>query len=605
MKIVRQLANWLLENDRITPDRYREVLLAIQGEIVKEDEVLLGKARRRQGESGSDEDVIETWWDLRGAGTRTRPSRRKGGLKTSPDTKPIKVVDLDPLLPDMLLPPGTALDLFPLAVLLVAVDNARGNRRSSDWAGFAAAVTSLYKTGAEELHDLFLAAMKVHGRKLGKILASAEFGNTLFPADFLSGFSGESVDVLRKRIDGGETDFSANRLNWILQYPSFNIVNEACLVRNRLRRIYRLWVKNFAEGDVCGAANQGEPGISLAFGKTLVSVPVGVWWKLQDPAAPHLGSVRGMAVFSDLTKCLNVSVDGRTMVFYKSGCVDPPDPPYKFCWIKGCEPDCIVTPVHLVWPIVRLDERVPVISPVDPGYPNITRWSAREWALAMLRRHKLTTGVPVENVCPWHFLHLCLSADYWADLFMYRPDVVKEIPWKEIDPDSIAIDKWRKLLLDHPEFAEYAPWYRFDTSDMCEFFSKCPVLAERCNCNIISHLTLIETLEKNPNCIEPCLRHLVDGFKWSCILAVYPLWAKYCPWQLLSSYDMVKILKNHPEYAECCDLGQLSGFEWRIILCSQPQLADRCDWRKLDNDDWSRLLGEQPQLAAFRPNGTP
>jgi len=57
MKIVRQLANWLLENDRITPDHYREVLLAIQGEIGKGEGELLRRADLRQGKGGSDEDA--------------------------------------------------------------------------------------------------------------------------------------------------------------------------------------------------------------------------------------------------------------------------------------------------------------------------------------------------------------------------------------------------------------------------------------------------------------------------------------------------------------------------------------------------------------------
>ena len=600
MKIVRQLANWLLENDRITPERYREVLLAIQGEIVKEDEILLGRATRRQGESGSGEEEVETWWNLRSAGTRTRASRRKGGRKASPDTKPIKVDDLDPLLPDMLLPPGAKLDLFPLAVLLVAVDNARGNRRASDWAGFAAAVTSLYKTGAEELHDAFLAAMKVHGHKLGKIIAAAELGDTLFPKVFLSNFSGESIDVLRKRIDGAETDYSVNRLNWILHYPSCNIVNEACIVRNRLRRIYRLWVKNFAEDDVGGVANHGKTGICLAFGKTLVPVPVGVWWKLQDPAAPRLGSVRGLKVFHEIGPWLNVSVDGRTTVFYESGCVDPLDPPCKFGWIEGGDPDSKSTPVHVVWPIVRPDERVPEISLVDPGYSNITCWMAETWAEAMLRRCKLTNGVPIENVCPWYFLHLWLPPDCWIDLFLRRADLVKEIPWKEINPILITARRWLDLLLCHPELAEHALWNRFDSSDLCELFSECPSLAERCNCNVIDCVALIKTLEANPNCLEPCLRRLTDGFRWQSILKKHPEWVDLCQWQSIPSYDRARLLRIYPEFADCCDLSDLSGIEWRLLLCDQPKFADRCDWRKLDDNDWTALLEAQPQLSVFR-----
>ena len=604
MKIVRQLAQWLLESDRITPEYYREVLLAIQGEIGEGDKKLLFRTDRRQEGAGSDEDAIETWWNLRGAGTRTKLSRCKGGRKASPGTKPIKVVDLDPLLPDMLLSPGTALDFFPLAELLIAVDNARGNRRSSDWTGFAAAATSLYKIDAEGLHDAFLAAMKIHGLKLGKVLAAAEMGATLFPDGFLADFSGESIDVLRTRIDGEETDYSVNRLNWILHYPSCNIVNEACLVRNRLRRIYRLWVKNFAEDDVGGAASHGKAGICLAFGKTLVPVPVGVWWKLQDPAAPRLGSVRGLKVFHETKPWLNVSVDGRTTVFYESGCVDPPDPPCKFGWIEGGEPDEQSTPVHVVWPIVGPDERVPEISPVDPGWTDVTRWSPGTWAIAMVRGFKLSTGVPVENVCPWHFLHLWLLADYWVDLFLKRPDLVGEFPWKEIDPRSITTSKWRELLLAHPEFAEDAPWDRFDASDLCVLFSKCPVLAERCNCNVMYSSDLIITLEMKPDCVEACLRRLSNGVRWLDILKKHPEWAKYCQWQLLSPWDKVTILRNHPEFVDCCDFGGLGGFEWRLILYDQPQLADRCDWRKLDDNDWATLLSVQPQLSSFRQDST-
>ena len=159
---------------------------------------------------------------------------------------------------------------------------------------FAAATSALYKLDAEELHDAFLAAMKTCGNKLGIIVTDAEYGHTLFPDGFLSRLSGESVSALRKRVDGEETAFFANKKNWILRYPSFNVINEACLVRNRLRRIYRLWVKNFAECDIHGTINHGMPGILLAFGKTLVPVPADIWWKLQDPAAPRLGSIQSL-----------------------------------------------------------------------------------------------------------------------------------------------------------------------------------------------------------------------------------------------------------------------------------------------------------------------
>ena len=607
MKIVRQLATWLLENDRITPDRYREVLLAIQGEVVKADEALLGKARRRQGENGSGEDEVETWWNLRGAGTRTRASRRNGGRKVSPGTKPVKVVDLDSLLPDMLLPPGAALDVFPLADLLVAVDKVRGNRRSSDWAGFTAAVASLYKIGAEELHDAFLAAMKVRGYELGEIIAAAEMGSSLFPDGFLSNISGESVAALRKHIAGEETEFSANRADWILRYPSFNVINEACLVRNRLRRIYRLWVKNLAEWDASGATRHGNPGICLVFGKIFVAVPAVVWWRLQDPSSPCLGSVRGLIAFpAPKGSCfLNVSVDGSPVVFYCHQCVDPFIPPCRFGQIYGEGLDGLSSPIQVIWPDVRIGKRVPVIS--RPDAPETMLWRPEDWSNAVLRRTKLSNGVPVEEMCPWRVLRLYppYSGNGWIDMFLQRPDVVKEIPWGYINPMQIKFGRWHDLLCSHPEYAGHAPWKYFDNCILTRLFTDCPALAEHCNCNAIDGNYLRLALEKCPDCVGPCLRKMTDSSNWIKILSSHPEWGVHCPWQSFVSYDIGRILSVHPEFADNCELGKLNGFGWRILLCKQPQFADRCDWGTLDDSDRAAILRDQPQLSKFLAHNSP
>ena len=317
MKIVRQLADWLLDNDRITSEYYNSVLKAILGDF-ESDELIWACDRQEE----RDFEAAEDWWNLHEADKRARGKTAcsKGGRKVPPHVTPIKVWDLDRRLPDMLLPASTALDVFPLAVLLLAVDEARGNRRSPDWTGFAAAATELYKVGAEELHDAFLAAMKKHGRELGPILAAAETGSTLFPEGFLSNLSGESVTALHKRMDGKETAFFANKKDWILRYPAFNVVNEACLVRNRLRRVYRLWVHSLSEWDAHGVANKGIEGICLVFGKTFVHVPTIVWWKLQDPAKPRLGSVHELVVIPSCTNdnipYLHIEMDGDSTFLY-------------------------------------------------------------------------------------------------------------------------------------------------------------------------------------------------------------------------------------------------------------------------------------------------
>ncbi len=600
MKIVRQLANWLLENDRIAPEKYQNVLAAIQGGMDDAGEKQLRLADMRQRDREAVEDSAEDWWRLRGAGARAKASTRKGGHKAARNTKSIKVDELDPLLPDKLLPEGAALASFPLAVLLIAIDNARGNRRSHDWTGFAASAAALYKIGAEELHDAFFAAMKVRGRELGEIIADAEMDSTLFPEDFLSNLSGESVTALLKRVGGEETKFLVDKADWILRYPSFNVINEACLVRNRLRRIYRLWIKNLADWDACGVANHGKPGICLVFGKILVHVPAIVWWKLQDPQAPHLGSARGMVVFRVPAEFLNALLDGAPAVFYGSRCIEPPDPPCQFGWIREKELLELQPPVQILWPIVQLNETMPVFSP--PDAPETSWWYPDDWASAVACRRELSTGIPAEKVCPWRVLQQYPPVEGWVRLFLNRPDLVKEIPWDSIDADSICLENWVRILTVHPEYAGRAPWAKFDFKMLSRLFSDCPELVGRCDCNAIKGYVLVEVLEKNPDCVGPCLRNLTGGDGWRSIAETHPSWLEYCPWSALSGYVIGNILRICPEYVDRCDVSRMSGFAWRMLLRSQPQLANYCDWGKLDESDWESLLAVQPQLSVYRPS---
>ena len=603
MKIVRQLANWLLENDRIDLEEYQKVLAAIQGGMGDGEGKLLRLADMRQRDRDAVEDSAEDWWSLRGAGGRAKASHRKGGRKAAHNTKPIKVDELDPILSDKLLPQGAAEDAFPLADLLIAVDDARGNRHPHDWAGFAAAATALYKIGAEELHDAVLAAMRVRGRELGDILAAAEQGSSLFPEGFLSDLSGESVTALLKHIAGEETDFAVDKAGWILRYPSFNVVNEACLVRNRIRRIYRLWVKTLADWDACGAANHGTPGVCLAFGRTLVHVPAIIWWKLQDPNAPHIGSASGMIIFKIRSGgFLNALLDGAPAVFYKSQCIEPPETPCQFGWIQGEGLDDIWPRIQVIWPIAPLKGRSPVLS--LSAATETVYWTPESWAAAMAERMTLSNGVPAENMCPWHALHTYLSADGWANLWLTRRDLVKEFPWDLIDPNEISEGTWLSILTAYPEYAGRAPWKKFGAPMLDQLFSERPDLAGCCDSNAIDVQALVTVLENNPKCVGPCLQNLTDCWKWLGIAPRHPSWLAHCPWQSLPAFAESVLLKRHPEYIPHCDLSRINGSTWREILIDNPQLANYCDWGKLKEDDWKVLLRSQPQLSVYRPDKT-
>ena len=597
MKIIQQLANWLLETDRISTDEYQNVLTAIMGGVCDKDKPLFTRALVRKMDRDAVEDSFEEWWDLRGAGERAhvKSAGRKGGRKAAQNTTPINVVELEPRLPEMLMPAGTSPDTFPLAVLLIAVDNARCSRRAANWAGFAAAVESLYKASAEELHNALFAAMKIRGRELGAILAAAETNSTLFPEGFLSKLSGESVIALRRHIENDETAFLSDKEDWILRYPSFNVVNEACLVRNRLRRIYRLWVKTFADWDANGIARNGKAGICLTFGKFVVSVPAIVWWKLQDPKDPHIGSARGLVVFPDEEPFLNILVDRCPAVFYDSRCIDPPEPPCAFGWIRGEGLEKLKNPIQVLWPIVRQNENVPVLS--LPDAPETVCWSNYGWAFMVARECRLSTGELAENKCPWRVLHFYPSVSGWVDLLTMRPDLPHEFPWDMIDKDYISDKLWCKILAARPDFAEHAPWNEFGVETLVCIFSSSPVLAESYDWNSLSAYSVVKVLEKCPKIIESSLKRLSNANTWLKIFAEHPEWAEYCPWDSLSNFALGLILRDFPDFADCCDWKKMNGWAYSKILQRHPQFADRCDLEKLDGCDWGLLIHEQPQFA--------
>ena len=490
MTIVRQLADWLLEHDRISPDRYVNVLSAILGEdnCCSCDWELFGDAIHRQSERDEDDDATDAWWNLRGAGERARgkAARRRGGGRRTAKAKPIRIEALDPRLPVMLFPPDTTPAAFPLAALFRAVDEACGNRRpDAGWEGFAAAAAALYKADAETLHDALRAAMAGRGRELGPLLAAMETGDTLFPDDLLDGLSGESVTALRKRIDGDETRHAFVAKDWILRYPSFKTLNEACLVRNRLRRIYRLWVLEFAEfadfvvrpsasglrDSVVRRAASGfrSPGFFLAFGKTRVPVPFGVWVRLHGSGvAQCFPSLNVLAVEKSsapagrgsdpmLGQTLNFSLDGSPAMAVLKGdsfvAAEPVD-----WWI-----DTIPDKTHwILRPLEVAGRRSPRIAPpadagllwaspkqlVDDSPQNLDAFGLWPW------KTLLTDGwleARYDAASGWYFYGNWRS--YLRQTLSKHPEVVERIGWTNL-PEHIQKDL---LILNRDAFSAHAP----------------------------------------------------------------------------------------------------------------------------------------------------
>ena len=563
MKIVRQLADWLLQNDRITPERYGHVLDAILDGVDADAGSLIDAAVDRRDRRESAEDASEEWWNLHGAGERARgkAARRRGGGGHPADTTPVKVWDLDPRLPGLLFPPGAAPDAFPLATLFLAVDKARGNRRAADWDGFAAAAAALYKAGGDELHDALRVAMEKRGRALGPLLAAMETGATLFPDGFLDDLSGESVAALRKRVDGGETAFSFAKADWILRYTSFNILNEACLVRNRLRRVYRLWVQTFADWDEHGAANRCVPVFFLSFGKLRVAVPLCVWWRMARAPAPArcfpslnvLAVEKATAPVPDQSDplrgcCLNFTLDGRPVLAYRAKGTD------TFMPAKDTDGPILTWQDDDFWflrPVENPGSCTPRIAP--PVVPDQVWLSPKQ----------------LVDTAPNNLEHL----DHW--------------PWETLLTDGIPMN-----LYCGPGFKE--GWLDYVNCRL----AKNPKVVDRIGWSNLSEETRQDLFLRNPNDF-PC--DWFSGADWSSILCTRPDLDNRCDWSKLSGFDWSLLLRFRPDLADHCDWSKLDGFNWSRLLSSQPQFADRCDWRKLSVYNWRPLLEAQPQLAIHRP----
>lgn len=296
MKIILELAKWLFENDFISG----EERTSVWADVLGIRDCLEDQREWREEETPQflleDEKYkgIEHWWNLRGAGVR--PSVQRVGHGKAPSAAEMDAERLNAQLPILLA------GEFDLGKLILDVARASGLRPENDWQGIMAAAKHLYKLDAEKLHDTLRKAVMRNPKQIGKFLWEMEDGMSLLPKNLLSGLGGEVVTAIRRRINGSDESYVFGRDNRLLKFPNINALNEALIVRNRFRRIYRLWVAKAAEFDRFGRANGGQYGIMLSFGKCCVEVPFRVWWKLQDPKSPKLGGLKGFTVEKSVYK---------------------------------------------------------------------------------------------------------------------------------------------------------------------------------------------------------------------------------------------------------------------------------------------------------------
>ena len=272
MKIIGQLAMWMLNTNRISEGRYYDICNRILGEPLTLEQA--AKIASPEDEKAEREAVEDAWWKLRGAGVRhdlKEAGKRKGGRPKVPNKKSVKVWELEPKLPEVLMGDEAA---FGLPSLLWPVAAEAGRRFSRDWRGFADCVAFLYGLDAERLHDSFRAAVIRHHKLIPPLLIALEDGDSLFPADFLSDYAGKSVGIIRNRLAGEADVLVHGKTDWILRYSNFNTINEACLVRNRLHRVFRLWVRHGATlHDDC-RVTPGRFCLHLNFGERIVHFPL-------------------------------------------------------------------------------------------------------------------------------------------------------------------------------------------------------------------------------------------------------------------------------------------------------------------------------------------
>jgi len=305
VKIIRQLAEWMLQSGRLSPEEFNTVRHRILGEPLSDVEI--ERAREAQETRDSLEDSEVSWWNLHGAGIRAglkERSPQKKGRRKVPNATPIRVWDLEPRLPVLLMGSGTG---FKLPQLLWEIAMASGRDFQKDWTGFVNCAAYLYGLDAEKLHDSLRLAIITDPKDISATLLSMERGDPLFPLGFLKDYSGQSVGNIWKRIRGDDNEFAYGNRNWILKYPNFNTLNEACIVRNRIRRIFRLWVVEGAElvENIRDADHpHGGAGIQLNFGKVRMNLPLDILQKLYSSGN---GAIAGGELVRTVTNsCGNV-----------------------------------------------------------------------------------------------------------------------------------------------------------------------------------------------------------------------------------------------------------------------------------------------------------
>ena len=274
MKIINQLADWLLKTEHLSVERYRYVKEVILQENIPHEvqDMIEGrrKAVQRADEAAWGE---ECWWDLHGAGIRRSVGvRGRCSRRTPSDLTPIKVDALDAALPEWL---QNRWRDFRLAALIRSVAAGSGFVVSdAGWPGFVSCVERLYGEDADVLHDGLRKALMRRPKVIGALLMDLKAGDTLFPADFLANLKGESVTVLRQRIQGGAPAFCSLKTDWILKYANLNLLNESCLVRNRIHRILRLWLAHAAELHENCRVTGGGACYHMRFGGRVIHLPV-------------------------------------------------------------------------------------------------------------------------------------------------------------------------------------------------------------------------------------------------------------------------------------------------------------------------------------------
>lgn len=271
MKIIGQLADWMLRTERISPRQFERVKRLILGvsyaTMCASADADEAAAREEEEWLESEWDLArEEWWDLHGAGVRAGRTGgpAHGGRRHVRGRRAIKVWDLAPQIPERLGP----LAEVQLAGLLSAVAAVLGRTGMCDsWEAFAEGVDYLHGLDVEALHDAVRVAAMRRVADVVPPLFAAEAGRTLLPVDFLSDLSGKSVNVLKARLESDEVEFHHQKTDWILAYGTFRTLVRASRVRNRLRRIFRLWMRTAVDvvPDVARYARGAERDQPLSF----------------------------------------------------------------------------------------------------------------------------------------------------------------------------------------------------------------------------------------------------------------------------------------------------------------------------------------------------